>query len=379
MRTAIVTLPLHTNYGGILQAYALRRVLEDMGHEAVVLDRRSKYPLPKAYKYLTRSVRKVLHPGGVEVFRECRMRREYPVVSASLQRFVDERIAPRHIDSYKDVRQGEYDAFVVGSDQVWRPKYQLDPEDAFLGFTKGWDVKRVAYAASFGTDELEYDYTQLEKCAALLGDFDGVSVRERSAVVMCDEWFDCNDAVHVLDPVMLLSADDYMKIASVSDVHECRGRLLCCFLDRSQAKDAVASRIASAASLEVFRSCGDPFDRTRPLEDRILPSVEEWLMRFADAEFIVTDSFHACVLAILFHKPFAVVKNPSRGVTRLDSLLEMFSMQDRMVCGIDPEDTCESLFVPVDWSQTDSIIQSRRQESMDFIYASLEGKGRKER
>lgn len=65
--------------------------------------------------------------------------------------------------------------------------------------------------------------------------------------------------------------------------------------------------------------------------DFIQPSVEKWLRAFMDARFVITDSFHACVFSILFHKPFIVMGNEYRGNTRFDSLLNMFGLTDRLV------------------------------------------------
>ncbi len=42
MKIGILTLPLHTNYGGILQAFALQTVLEHMGYDAVVFQKENK-------------------------------------------------------------------------------------------------------------------------------------------------------------------------------------------------------------------------------------------------------------------------------------------------------------------------------------------------
>ena len=214
MRIAIVTLPLHTNYGGLLQAYALKAYLEGMGHEATVLDLKVKMPGPPALKAPFVYVRRMLNvlvkgEGAPEVFRERRFKFELPVVGFNTDTFINKYISPRLLDSFGQVSCDDYDAFVVGSDQVWRPKYFPNVENAFLAFTKDWDVKRVAYAASFGTSELEYENPLLERCSSLLKKFDAVSVREASGVKMCEEWFDRDDAVHVLDPVMLLEADAY--------------------------------------------------------------------------------------------------------------------------------------------------------------------------
>ena len=171
-----------------------------MGHTADIIDRRCKMVLPPSWKmpliYLKRMVLNLKSGGkGPEIFREKRILREFPYVSSELAPFVAGEIAPRTVDDYhSDIGLGEYDVFVAGSDQIWRPKYFGNIEDAFLAFTSGWNVKRIAYAASFGTDQMEYSYTQLEECSALLKNFDAVSVREASAVTICDEWFDREDA-----------------------------------------------------------------------------------------------------------------------------------------------------------------------------------------
>ena len=159
MRIAIVTLPLHTNYGGLLQAYALRTCLTRMGHEVTVLDLKDKMPGPSLVKapfVYARRMLNVLIKGesAPEVLRERRFRFELPFVGANTAVFIDKYISPRLIDSFGEISHNDYDAFVVGSDQVWRPRYFPGVENAFLSFTKDWDVKRVAYAASFGTSEL---------------------------------------------------------------------------------------------------------------------------------------------------------------------------------------------------------------------------------
>jgi hypothetical protein len=172
MKVAIVTLPLHTNYGGLLQAYALKETLSQLGHEVTVLDREEKMPAPSGVKapliYARRLVQRMLKgDAAIEVFREKRFKEELPVVSANTAAFVDKYINPRTVRSFSQIQQGEYDAYVVGSDQVWRPRYFPGVQDAFLAFTRNWDVKRVAYAASFGTSELEYESDLLGRCVDL--------------------------------------------------------------------------------------------------------------------------------------------------------------------------------------------------------------------
>ena len=371
MRIAIVTLPLHTNYGGLLQAYALKHCLEGMGHEATVLDRKVKMPLPAAWKapfiYMKRLVCGKPLP---EVFRELKYRRDYPVFAAKVQRFTDEHINPRLIDGLRDIKEGEYDAFIVGSDQVWRPLYFGRIEDAFLEFTKDWDVVRMSYAASFGTDNLEYEYETIQRCTALLERFDAVSVRESSAVTMCEEWLDCDRAVHVLDPVMLLGAESYRTLASSASSHPCEGKVATYILDRTSEKQTVVDFMARVSGCEVA-DLSVRSDMKLPASERVVPPIEDWLAGFMDARCVVTDSFHGCVLSILFHKPFVAVGNSRRGMARLESLLAVLGLDKRLVQGIYPEDDGEFFLSDPDWTAVDAVLENERIKSVSFLREGL--------
>ena len=376
MKIAIVTLPLHTNYGGLLQAFALKTCLDEMGHQTTVLDLEDKMPGPKPLKamfvYARRMMTRMLKgKSAPEVLRERRFRDELPVVGVNTNEFIDKYINPRVVRTFSQIKADEYDAYVVGSDQVWRPRYFPSVEDAFLAFAKGWDVKRVAYAASFGTDELEYDTVKLRYCSDLLSDFDAVSVREESGMKMCSEWFDRDDAVHVLDPVMLLGADRYSKMTSAVKSHPAKGRLVTYILDKSAHKQSVVDFISSKGGFDVHDVSVNPYDRNLPLEDRVVPALEQWLAGFADAEFVVTDSFHGCVLSILFHKRFVAVGNTSRGLARLQSLTDMFGLDQRLVQGIDPEDDGEFFLSEPDWEHVESVLHERRLECIDFLKNNL--------
>lgn len=376
MKVAVITLPLHTNYGGILQAYALKKTIVSMGMTADVIDRRCKMVLPPSWKmpliHMKRAVLNVRSGGkGPEIFREKRILKEFPVVSSQLAPFVGKEVAPRMIDDYSDIGQGEYDAFVAGSDQIWRPRYFGKIEDAFLGFTSGWNVRRVAYAASFGTDQLEYSYEQLDRCSALLKRFNAVSVREAGAVTICDEWFDREDAEWVVDPVMLLPAEDYRNIAAGSPVRPCKDKILSYILDADPAKLSVLDRVKGWLGKDHHDAFVPDRSRELPLKERVVPSMEQWLSCFEDAEFVVTDSFHGCVLSILFHKPFLALANPGRGTSRIQSLLEALGLEDRIVQGIDPDDDGEYYVSGIPWDEVDRKLEEMKGRSMDFLRAAL--------
>ena len=88
-----------------------------------------------------------------------------------------------------------------------------------------------------------------------------------------------------------------------------------------------------------------------------------------DSEEVIVDSFHACVFAIIFHKPFHVLTNSSRGNARFDSLLELFSLQDRLVTPESSGSAGQS--VPICWEHVDEVLSSMKESSIGFLRASL--------
>lgn len=374
MKIGILTLPLHNNYGGIIQAYALQTILKRMGHDAVVIDksREIKLPIYKRYfQYFKLLVRKVLLDRNTIILWDQKYNREYKTISTYtlpfIQQYIKRFIAAR---DYSNIKQGDFDAFVVGSDQVWRPRYfgQNILSNAFLSFAKDWDVKRISYAASFGTEEWEYTEEQTSECKDWIKKFDAVSVRESSAVKLCKEHLGV-DALHVLDPTMLLSATDYIQLFKEANTPQSPGSLMCYVLDKTEDKQKVVSNVEETLNLTAFSVNSKYEVRTAPLKERIQPPVEAWLRGFYDAEFVVTDSFHACVFSILFEKPFVVYGNKDRGMARFHSLLSIFGLETRLVTG--SAEAQNVISVPIDWSLVNTKKKEWQEKSYNFLKNNL--------
>lgn len=228
--------------------------------------------------------------------------------------------------------EGEYDAFIVGSDQVWRPSYNQHLEQAFLNFTENWkNVKRIAYAASFGVDNWEFTKKQTEECKRLVQKFDFVSVREDTAVNLCKEHLGI-EATHVLDPTLLLSANDYQKLIDGLKISD-SPYVFSYLLDESEEKIDILEDISKRLNLPVRKIKLEKDISKIPmskLKSLTYPSIQEWLASFAQADFVVTDSFHGTVFSIIFNKPFVVLPNKGRGVARFESLLKDISLENRI-------------------------------------------------
>lgn len=377
MRIGILTLPLHTNYGGILQAYALQTVLERMGHQVVVFDTPNKMPLPPLWKIpLTFAKRLFLKSMGRidRIFIEKYNNQIRPVIAKEIQPFVDERIHRKVLTNFSTLEAHEFDAIVVGSDQIWRSIYFVPlwlwqkMEKAYLSFTKGWNIKRISYAASFGTDKWEYNEEQTLHSKEALQMFDAVSVREENGVKLCKQYFEV-DAIHVLDPTMLLDANDYIELFKQKQTPKSRGNLLNYVLDETDEIKNLIQKVASENKMIPF-AVNNPYENndTKPLNQRIKPSVETWLRGFYGADFVITDSFHACVFSIIFKKQFIVVGNKERGMARFASLLKMFGLEERLV---DEKFDIKTL-QPIDYDKVYNLYGQLRERSLHFLSENLE-------
>ena len=373
MRIGVLALQLRYNFGGILQAYALQKTLNDLGHKAVHIDQHRYVTIGPWYKkypiYLKRAIRKYLFGENLIVRADVAINNTTKAIATHTDPFIDKHIKRIYTKDFSNIKKGKFDAIVVGSDQVWRPQYFFSKiENAYLEFTKDWDVKRIAYAASFGTEEWEYNEEQTANCAALLKKFNAVSVRESSATVLCKEKLGA-EALHVIDPTMLLEKEDYIKLFKETDTVKSDGNLLCYILDKGKEKDAIIENIAKEKQLTPFFVNSRYEEHDAPIEERIQQPVEKWLRAFYDAEFVITDSFHACVFSILFNKTFIVYGNKERGLARFHSLLELFGLEDRIVTS--PEDVSKIALTPIDWNKVNNIHKHMKEKSLSFLTKNL--------
>lgn len=374
MKIGILTLPLQANYGGLLQAYALQTILERMGHsvEVIVKSRYRRVPSwKKPFLYSSRLARKLFLHQQVALREEEAFNRMLDKLKNRQKLtdvFVNEYIHTLPIEKFSEIKDGEFNAFVVGSDQIWRTKYaesmMQSTKDAYLYFARKWNgIKRVAYAASFGTDEWEYSTKNTVICRELIKKFDAVSVREQSGIGLCKQYLNYDQAVFMVDPSMLLDKEDYIRLADKSNCEHFSGGIFSYFLDNDETTKKMEHYSEIAYNSKVFRLKEN--DQNNPFAP--LKPVETWLRAFQDAEVVITDSFHACAFAIIFNKPFWVVGNESRGLARFNSLLGMFGLEKRMVKdagGIKPN-------VTIDWGAINNKRQMLKGQSLSFLSVNL--------
>lgn len=386
MKIGILTQPLLRNYGGVLQNYALHVVLRRLGHDPLTLNYWDGSWMQHILEWGPHFCRTVIP-------RLCghKERRFLPwprrPLTRAFSRFIRQNIAATdHICAYTAdlIDQYALGGLIVGSDQTWRPLYNKATLGAmYLDFAADREgVRRVAYAASFGVDTWEYTPDDTEWCRRLAKRFDAVSVREASGVMLCRDYLGRTDAVHVLDPTLLLRGEDYHRLCVGVTVRAVEARMkwhpavhtlaagrggtgycLAFLLDVTAEKKNFVRTMATAHSLPVayvIRDMGN-----------IVLSIEEWLVAFSNASLIVTDSFHGTVFSILFGRDFLTIGNRKRGLERITSLLALVGLSDRLVLSDSLMSFDSSCVKPINVQAVDERLMPMRQKSVRFLEDAL--------
>lgn len=362
MEIGIVTLSLGHNIGGILQNWALHQTLIRLGHKPLTLHQHHQ-PIV-VWRFYVRFLLECISVLKKRINHEYE---RYPSAATISHKFYNgynrtlQRFMLNHIRMTERlnncVEVSDVDAYIVGSDQVWRPKYAgAHLPDMYLKFVKNPAVKRIAYGASFGVDVWEYSDEHTAICGEEIKKFDAVSVRELSGVKLCRDKFGVS-ATHVLDPTLLLDSSDYMPLCE--GVRRRKNFVGTYILDIDSKKKKTAEDIARQMNLEIRHFNPDK------------GSIEEWLAMFRDASYIVTDSFHGSVFSILFRKQFSVLSNGVRGQSRLESLLRTFNLESRILIDTNLSHN-QNCGLNIEWDDVFDKLEEERAKSLDFIAKSLE-------
>lgn len=381
MKIGILTQPLHKNYGGLLQNYALQQVLIRAGHEAETIDHQVPYVI-NLRERVSRCIHAILHVIKPSVYKAPAYRvtpAEVAEIRMLTNKFIEKYIRrTRQITTKQGfselLQEKKYEALVVGSDQCWRPCYNRFPSAMFLDFAKdATGIKRVSYAASFGSDNWEYSPELTSQCAVLAKKFDFVTVREDSGINICKRYLGV-EAKHVLDPTLLLDKEDYIKLIEQENEQVSEGTLFNYILDPSEKNNMLIDNVATQLSLKPFKVLPKKQAETRTkadiknhIEDCVYPAVTTWLRAFMDAEMVICDSFHGCVFSIIFNKPFWVLENKARGNARFYSLLKMFGLESRLIDSIDGIDVSS----PIDWYRVNAIREEKKVYSRGLLLEAL--------
>ncbi len=359
----------NANYGAILQAYALTKEIETEGHEAEQIryfwsprnmkeKNIAKKFLKKPYRTIKSLMRKLGYFGGQrDIFPDWKTRN------------IPQSKIVCYIDNIKMINK-YYDCFITGSDQVWN--YDWYNESFFLAFAKK-NKKKIAYAASIGHEILD-DY-QKKVFKKHLKTFSAVSVRENSSVEMLK---DISPVLveHVCDPVFLLGKNEWEKVTDKRLVDE--KYVFCYFLGNDMQIREIATEYARGKKLKTVEIDGVVVGESNcGFADIRLNDVDPggFLSLIKNAEYVITDSFHAMAFSAIFEKEvFVFERDNKKGMSsRISSLASILDCEEHF-CNTKEKRTAEYLkgLEPINYAKGFEKLDIQIEKSKDFLKNALE-------
>ncbi len=367
MKIAHLTFHASHNYGSVLQAYALSKQLQLMGHEVKILNLRPQSQRD-AYRII-RTSDKGLH----RLFR-CLI---YPALRKRFnhyERFINQvlPVCDKEFSTTNELEQAhlQYDAYVCGGDQIWNPVCQDFETAYYLQFLKQDDqTKRIAYSPSLGKTEFPSD--TLAHIKEWVKAFDHISVREQRGVNIIQNLTD--KPVHtVCDPVLLLDKKYWQEMAILP--HYEKPYILTYFLENNHGSRSLTEYLRQQTGFSVVNLNEYIKDFIRPYKKCYSASPEEFVGLFMNASLIYTNSFHGTAFATIFNKPFitAVAVNQAEAQNNNDSrkidYIQRLSLNKCLYMEALPD---VNTILNMDYSQANDKLTSFRSESLDFLTKAL--------
>jgi len=355
-KIGIVTIVDYNNYGNRLQNYALSTTLKKLCPNARIVTFKNDARL-NDNKGIIKNLEMILKHFYTDVKIGLYMTSERGKRFSEFNKLLD---MSESISIYN--KNKKCDKYVVGSDQVWKPTYRRLSSIDLLTFEKN-SRKKIAYAASIGIDEIDDVAKNKIKKHLTKDDFAFISLREESGKRLVEDITGRDDIVHVLDPTLLLSFEEWEKIEKSPSFEIPEKYILTYFLGQNTYKKDIL-QLANENTLEVINLN----DKTSSDYYNVGP--REYLYLFHHATAIFTDSFHAIVFSLIYDKPFYVLDRKQTGMnnmnSRIDSFLKTFGLEDRHVKSV-----LQKNFLEKDYCKVYEILEKERKKSLDFLINSL--------
>lgn len=375
MKIGIITFNSAHNYGAVLQVWALQKKLKNDGHEVHVIN----YRLPsidsiyKVYEVVDKHKYKWLNDLKTKRLR-LKTDRENPGKVRrynEFERFINEVLPTTEAyNSYYTMRNADfdYDVMIAGSDQIWNGKLTKGINPAyFLNFGRPETV-RVSYAASMG--KTCFDDQEKRMVKTMLKNFDYISVREKNLLDAVGELSDM-PAQLVLDPTLLLDKEDYDEIKDDKRfdgeyifVHNVHLKIV----DERLIK--IAEKLSEKTGLPIINNRSD-YDFSNEIGKLSDGSPEEFVGVISKAKYVVTNSFHATVFAMIYEKNFITVPHKTNP-DRMIYLLSSFGLENHLISNVKqmPDDLRD---LTIDYNKVAEIKKQIRVESEEFLKKAVEG------
>jgi len=357
MKAGILTFHRAANYGAVLQAYALHAAITKLGIDCEFVDYECEY------LHKTHSPLKFFYVKGLKmklmqlVFFPTKLRKRllfnkfiYGKLKLGNTRYIGE----KQISADKSVSKA-YDRFIVGSDQVWNPRLTRLDSVYFLSFVDD-SFRKASYAASFGVSNI-YDEVS-EFMATHLSSFENIAVREKRGAELINSLTD-KDAMVVLDPTLLLTADEWRNFCE----KPAQSKYIVLYtVDKSQPLVDFAVELSKETGMQVL-FINDALRRSSHVKYMSKTTPEEWVGLFANADYVVTNSFHGLAFALNFNKDMCI----GLSTEKVNHNSRLTSLLDTLGISYSEKEAVNVLKDKVNWDDINKNLTAEREKSIAFL------------
>lgn len=367
MKIGQLTFHASHNYGSVLQAYALSRELQLLGHETEFINLRPTAQR-EAYRIIRENERGIHRAFHYLIYPA--LKRRYD----EYERFITQvlPIGNKEYQSTEELRAEHfsYDAYVCGGDQIWNPACQDFETAYYLQFLGADDpARKIAYAPSFGKAEI--DEETMRQIGEWARCFDTISVREERGAGLLREYVD-KPVRAVCDPVLLLDRREWERLAVPPRFK--KPYILAYFLENNHGSRGLIEYLQKTLGYEVVIFNEYLREFLKPYHKVYGASPEEFVGLFLNASFVYTNSFHGTAFATLFEKPFltAIAADQKNARNNNDSrkidYLTRLSLEERLYQTGQPDP--ENLLA-LDFTTARERLQRFRDDSLDYLVTAL--------
>lgn len=371
----------HNNYGTSLQGYAMLKKIQQLGYEVEVIQYTKRLSVWQKMKFVVNALRAGEWKNIKHRLTDKQILKKYPAYAAGIAErtkavdaYKQKKLTPLFHEyiGYDALHKGSlnYDAVVVGSDQVWTP---MSLPNKFFNLLFVDDrVRKVAYASSFGVSEIPS--FQRKATGAYLDRFYKIGVREQRGKEIVEE-LSHQKATIVADPTMLLSREEWEQ--EIADAHTTTNEpyIFCYFLGTNQEARKAANELKAKTGYKIItiRHMDEYVPEDEQFGDEAPYSIDpnDFVKYISRAAYICTDSFHCTVFSILFHRQFMTfyrfaATNKTGRNSRIDSLFNILGLQNRLYAG-----NVFAIDHLITYDKVDEKLKKLRENSLAFLKSSL--------
>lgn len=371
MKAGIVTFNSAHNYGAVLQVYAMQEYLKSLGIDVDVINYRPKeidnvyklYNVRRKDPRIIRGIKKVKKIAKVNLFERWRLEKR-----KNFEDFIKNVLhTTKPYKTLKDIQQDflQYDILIAGSDQIWNTDLTKGFKPAYFLEFGNKDARRISYAASLGSDSIDEKYVLFYK--RYLENFDFISVREEAMKGLLKDLTD-KPITRVIDPTLLLDKKVYDNLKQDTK-YKGQDYIYVHYIGNDEKTYEIADQLSRKLGLPVLHN------RQKGLFENELDCLfherpEQYISVIENAKYIVTNSFHTTVFALIYEKDFITIPHATRPA-RMQNLLEIAGLSNHLIEDVRIMPDLDTL--KIDYKDVKKRLLEERKGSIEFLNNAIYG------